>query len=438
MSINKYIENAQVIKELNELKRHFEETPLQVSDITDEHGYQYVDLVQEGGGVLGIALLGFTYALEEAGIRFFSLAGTSAGAINTAFLAAAGKPQEKKSARILEVIDRKDLMDFVDGGKDAKRLVKAISKGGNTRKVLLTALNQVDEFFIRKDLGINRGDNFLNWLKEVFTEFGVYTTKALLDNMNDFSEPLIESAYRRFGFLTEKEFKARLSLIASDITTQTKAELPDMGDLYYHKPLDVNPAYYVRSSMSIPIFFDPLVVEDIPSGKNQVEKWQSLKKAYYFGNIPSKVVFVDGGVMSNFPIDVFHVSERIPTRPTFGVKLGIDRESEMKNDSIFQIIWNCFSAARQMRDHDVIMKNQDFISLTSNIDDNGINWLNFNLPEEDKVELFIRGVVAACAFLKIFDWEKYKSLRNAIKDSLVEHDYDKKTQTYAEAFILKK
>ena len=35
------------------------------SDIVDEFGNQYVDLVQEGGGVLGIALLGYTYVLEE-------------------------------------------------------------------------------------------------------------------------------------------------------------------------------------------------------------------------------------------------------------------------------------------------------------------------------------------------------------------------------------
>ena len=50
------------------------------SDIIDDEGNQYVDLVQEGGGVLGIALVGYTYILETAGIRFFHLAGTSAGA----------------------------------------------------------------------------------------------------------------------------------------------------------------------------------------------------------------------------------------------------------------------------------------------------------------------------------------------------------------------
>ena len=40
------------------------------SDIYDEAGRQYVNFVQEGGGVLGLALVGYTYVLEEMGIRF--------------------------------------------------------------------------------------------------------------------------------------------------------------------------------------------------------------------------------------------------------------------------------------------------------------------------------------------------------------------------------
>jgi NTE family protein len=40
------------------------------SDVTDNEGHQYVNLIQEGGGVWGIALVGYTYVLEMAGIRF--------------------------------------------------------------------------------------------------------------------------------------------------------------------------------------------------------------------------------------------------------------------------------------------------------------------------------------------------------------------------------
>ena len=62
----------------------------QYSDLLDGSGKQYVELVQEGGGVLGVALIGYTYVLEQMGIRFFSLAGTSAGSINAMTLAGLG------------------------------------------------------------------------------------------------------------------------------------------------------------------------------------------------------------------------------------------------------------------------------------------------------------------------------------------------------------
>ena len=45
------------------------------------------DIVCEGGGVKGIALLGAIYYLQEQGYTFEHYAGTSAGAIVTSLLA---------------------------------------------------------------------------------------------------------------------------------------------------------------------------------------------------------------------------------------------------------------------------------------------------------------------------------------------------------------
>ena len=53
-------EFQQLLKETEKLKGKI------FSDIIDDQGNQYVDLVQEGGGVLGIALVGYTYILESA------------------------------------------------------------------------------------------------------------------------------------------------------------------------------------------------------------------------------------------------------------------------------------------------------------------------------------------------------------------------------------
>ena len=60
------------------LQEKFKDEPLCVSDIRDKFGKQYVDLVQEGGGVHGVALAGYTYVLEKMGIGFMKMAGTSA------------------------------------------------------------------------------------------------------------------------------------------------------------------------------------------------------------------------------------------------------------------------------------------------------------------------------------------------------------------------
>jgi hypothetical protein len=60
----------------------------EIDEKGNAHTYEYVNYVQEGGGVLGVALLGYTYVLEKLGIRFYKLAGTSAGAINTMLTAA--------------------------------------------------------------------------------------------------------------------------------------------------------------------------------------------------------------------------------------------------------------------------------------------------------------------------------------------------------------
>ena len=88
LSVNSYL------KEVEEIKNNA--TALsnkEFSDTIDENGHQYVDLVMEGGGVLGLALVGYIYILEQAGIRFIGIAGTSAGSIAALLLSAIDVPR---------------------------------------------------------------------------------------------------------------------------------------------------------------------------------------------------------------------------------------------------------------------------------------------------------------------------------------------------------
>ena len=104
--------NSEVVNLILDLKSQFPENSLIISDVVDEEGHQYIDIVQEGGGVLGIALLGYTYVLEKMGIRFLNIGGTSAGAINALLLAACGKPEEAKTEKIIEIITKKKIVYF--------------------------------------------------------------------------------------------------------------------------------------------------------------------------------------------------------------------------------------------------------------------------------------------------------------------------------------
>ncbi|HTG57352.1 MAG TPA: patatin-like phospholipase family protein, partial [Niabella sp.] len=98
ITVQDFTNSPKVQNHLKKLREAFGPNgkPFVVSDVLDAEGHQYVNLVQKGGGVLGVALVGYTYVLEQMGIRFLRMAGTSAGAINTAMLTVIGKKQEEK------------------------------------------------------------------------------------------------------------------------------------------------------------------------------------------------------------------------------------------------------------------------------------------------------------------------------------------------------
>tara|TARA_B100001059_G_C17771563_1_gene548768 strand:- start:484 stop:870 length:387 start_codon:yes stop_codon:yes gene_type:complete len=108
---NRFVENAEIFALIDQIPKG-----KRYSDIENLHGNQYVNLVQESGGVLGIALVGsYTYILEKAGIRFMNLVGTSAGTINTMMMAGLGRIDKEKSEKNLTILNNQPLFDLVDG-----------------------------------------------------------------------------------------------------------------------------------------------------------------------------------------------------------------------------------------------------------------------------------------------------------------------------------
>jgi len=380
----------------------------QFSDILDSEGNQYIDLVMEGGGMLGIALVGYTWALEQAGIRFLGVGGTSAGSINAILLAALlPDSSNKKSVKLSEILSSMNFMDFVDGGASAKGLVRSISKNAGKLVLTLRGLPLMDNV-VRK-LGINPGNAFTKWISTILAENGVRTLADLMGRLDGMSTGL--RLRDGVSHANSQMPGGRMALIGADVSTETKVTFPDMADMYFTFPYKVNPALFVRASMAIPFFFEPLIIDNLPGGMNAIARWQDVGfNPFKEKGLPKKAVFVDGGVLSNFPIDVFHQKGAIPRMPTFGVKLQYDNRAK-KIKSPFSMAGAIFNSARHCLDYDFIRRNPDYKRLVQWIPCQGHNWLNFAMSEEEQKSLFKEGALKALAFLDTFEWGEYKDLR---------------------------
>ncbi len=382
------------------------------SDIEDANGNQYVDLVQEGGGVLGVALVGYTYILEKAGIRFMSLAGTSAGAINTMMMAGLGRIDEKKSEKILTILNNQPLFDLVDGPPYIKSIInKAIKKEkGLIWSLIWNGLRIYSR--LKKKLGLNPGSFFEQWITKELKLNNIHTMKDLEELRTKLPMGLknVENDKQ------VKDITPKLAVITSDVTTHSKVEFPKMSKLYWSDPDNVSPAKLVRASMSVPFFFDPFEVNNLPNAGNESdENWK--KYASYYGPVPPSAKFVDGGMLSNFPINVFHRPDSgVPRMPTFGVRLSAYRESFSPADGLGGFAGAMISTMRQIFDYDFLLKNPDYKQLICRIDaSEEFNWLDFNMTEDNQIKLFNLGASKAVEFLKGFDWDKYKETRKKMK-----------------------
>jgi len=144
MKVTDFTEHPDVLKIMNGLKKD-KVNEKQFSDVLDTAGNQYVELVQEGGGVLGVALIGYTYVLEQMGLRFLSLAGTSAGSINAMLLAGMGDASKSKSNEVIETLGNTDLLSFVDGNNDSKEFINALVAKAGRAKLIWKGWQIIDE-----------------------------------------------------------------------------------------------------------------------------------------------------------------------------------------------------------------------------------------------------------------------------------------------------
>lgn len=321
------------------------------------------DAVFEGGGVKGIGLVGAVSEIEKAGYEFENLAGTSAGAIVAALLAVGYSPEEIK-----EKLEQLDYNNFKDKGFLDK--LGFIGKG----------LSIVFQY------GVYEGDFFEQWFEGLLQAKGKTTFGA------------IKTKY------TEEKYRYKLQVIASDITDRRLLVLP--GDLkrFGYDPDSFSISRAIRMSMSIPLFFEPVKLQD-SSGRSHF--------------------IVDGGILSNYPVWLLDDPEGKPEWPTFGFKL-IEPKSSKKafkktgqNPISNPIKYLKAIIDTMMEAHDnyhISNADGDFdrtigIPTVINIngDDKEIKTTDFDITHEESMALFANGEKAALKFLKKWkfdDWKK--------------------------------
>ena len=468
-----FINHPVVQKCLSDLKAAFpqEEKPLIISDVLDADNNQYVNLVQKGGGVLGVALVGYTYILEQMGIRFIRLAGTSAGAINTALMTVIGKKNEAKSVKVLDAICKLNFFNLVDGTPVARWIIRNfithknfIGKLKNWLVGFIVCLvglilgdfiflglqhsfqwvsNLTKTFFMLTGLfflvlgilitylatlikrlknagfGINPGDYFYDWIKQQLQDNGVDTVTDLNNKASD----KVTSLYLRVpNAAGTNGLDGDVTFITSELVTQNKIQFPEMRCLFRKNIDELQPAGFIRASMSIPVFFESYFINNIPCTDDTIKKEWANRLGE--NDPPSTARFVDGGILSNFPINLFFnpkvVTPRLPS-------LGIDLDDSMPGDtskhaenwSLLGYIGRMFNTVRGYYDKDFLLKNKVFIKGIGTIPLAEYNWLNFFLTTEDKINMFVKGAEAATAFLLKFNWEEYKNDRNDMRKALL-------------------
>ncbi|MCV7028581.1 patatin-like phospholipase family protein [Mycobacterium sherrisii] len=318
------------------------------------------DLVLSGGGVKFIGLVGAIVALMNAGYPFPRVSGVSAGSVVGAILAAASKGDQLSSQEVKDLALSAPLRKWRDSG----------------RVPLLGAA-----WGLVRDTSMFRGDAAYDWIRSELKNLGVTHFGDLVMDENSLPEG------RRH----------KLVVTVADVTAAQLVRLPwDYRRLYGLDPDDQLVADAVRASMAIPFFYPPVKLT---------------------GGTGATSVLVDGGVLSNFPIDTFDRFDGKPPRwPTFGITV-LPRLNEgfsavmpaLKPLRLFEQTALLESLLTTMlTGHDQTHLNQPWVAARAiAVESTDVGVLDFDIGIDRLEALYEKGHQAAQEFLATWNWSAY-------------------------------
>jgi NTE family protein len=335
------------------------------------------DLALEGGGVKGIGIVGAVSALAEAGYRFQRVAGTSAGAIAAALIAAISKKGDPMTT-LQGYLDNLTFTEFMPQGKVHAFLDHHF---GNAGEILASA-----EVLTHK-MGVYDGAYLFTWLGPILDDLGVRTFADLKITLAD--DP---------GMSLPESHRYRLLVHTSDVTRGQLVHLPWDYDHYGLDRDAQDVVHAVRASMSIPFFFEPVTVAAQPADVDVPSPSGGSIATHYAGGT---VTWVDGGMLRNFPINAFEREDGAPPRwPTIGVKLSslqTEFGSTKAADSAFGEARGCLHT--MMGEWDGYSVDAATAGRTIFVDNAGISTTDFDLTTAQRHQLFLNGVTAATDFI---------------------------------------
>jgi NTE family protein len=329
-------------------------------DQSGRRGNKPADLVLSGGGVKFIGLVGAVTALMDAGYLAYRTSGVSAGSVVAAILAAGSKGDQLRGQQVKELALSVPLSKWRDAGPV---------------KILGPILG------LLRDTGLYRGDFAHDWIRGELRNLGVATFGDLA--LDDDQLP--------------PEQRYRVVLTVADVTTAQLVRLPwDYRRVYGLDPDEQPVAEAVRASMAIPFFYPPVRLTSTTGLTSTL---------------------VDGGMLSNFPVDSLDRIDAEPPRwPTFGVTVM---------PKLAEGLDNVFPALRPLRflgqptllesllitmlvGRDQAHLNQPWVSArTIRVVSTDVSVLDFGISRARLEDLYDKGYAAAQAFLSTWNWPEY-------------------------------
>lgn len=284
----------------------------------------------KGGGMKGNAFIGVDRAFTELGLwsQIKRFIGSSAGAI-FAGTAACRIPCEK----LEEIIKKTDYTKFKDDewgiAGDGYRLIEY--------------------------MGLYKGDYFYEWYGN------------LLEECIDDRYITLQGIYDRFG--------TELVITTTDLTEQCVVYMNR------HNNPDLQLRDAVRRSMSIPVFYTPIIETDDKDVKH---------------------VYVDGGCTNNYPLNYF--DKLYPSQTAFEKTIGFDLESDQEPvivTGLISLVTSLINTTIKVIEKSRFTEEDKYRSIFINT--TGFTATDFDITEQDIDRLINKGYNQTMKFFKALE-----------------------------------